>query len=41
MSYFTPNESQPSEYTLQMIRIIARSFPGKNIPENMRALRFS
>ncbi len=27
MSHFTPNESQPSELTLQMIRTLARLFP--------------
>jgi hypothetical protein len=41
MSYFTPNDYQPSEFTLHILRTIARSFPSKNIPEDARALHFS
>ncbi len=41
MNHFTPSDYQPSEFTLQILRTIARSFPGKNVPENKRALRFS
>ncbi len=41
MDYFTPNDYQPSEFTLQILRTIARSFPGTNVPEGKRALYFS
>ncbi len=41
MNYFTPNDYQPSELTLHILRTIARSFPCRNIPEEKRTLRFS
>ena len=41
MSYFTPNELQPSEHTLQLIRTLARLFPVWNLPEREKMQHFN